>query len=110
VTRATLAVREGQNPGEFGSGWNNSGYWAGMVGEHEVFRDVHAVATLLSKGSERMERMMQADHPNGQWNPKRFLGLCMMAVAESDDELLAFCGQVNNAMLRLTFDHVYGKL
>ena len=46
----------------------------------------------------------------GTLNPRKFLGLCMMAVNEGDAELKAFCSGLTNALLRLTFDHVYAKL
>ncbi len=33
-------MREGQHPGEFGTGWNNAGFWAGSVGSHPTFEQV----------------------------------------------------------------------
>lgn len=33
-------MREGQFPGEFGTGWNNAGFWAGSVDDHPTFPQV----------------------------------------------------------------------
>lgn len=53
---------------------------------------------------------MHGDHPDRHWNPKKFLGLCSIVVEKEDAELLLFCSDVENAMFRIAFDHVYQKL
>mmetsp|Transcript_56019 Transcript_56019/g.137377 ORF Transcript_56019/g.137377 Transcript_56019/m.137377 type:complete len:291 (+) Transcript_56019:42-914(+) len=103
-------LREGQHPGEFGNGWQNSGFWAGTLGHHPVFDEVHAAAMEIAKGNPRLEQIMEGDHPGGRFNPKKFLGLCSAVVAKGDGELLGFCSQVENVMFRLAFEQMYAKL
>mmetsp|Transcript_19778 Transcript_19778/g.54941 ORF Transcript_19778/g.54941 Transcript_19778/m.54941 type:complete len:225 (+) Transcript_19778:101-775(+) len=89
---ALVHRREGSNPGEFGTGWNNSGYWTSQTGTHPVMDPLRDIALSIAKGNASLEEHMEGHTP--QWNPKQFLGLCSKA-AESDDALVrSFCEQV----------------
>jgi len=103
-------LREGQHVGEFGTGWNNSGFWAGALGEHPVLSQAHVAALLLARDSDRLERCMAADHPDGKLVPRRFLGLCLAAQRDGDAELVGFCEGVENAMLRLAFEEAFARV
>jgi len=103
-------MREGQHVGEFGTGWNNAGFWSGALGPHPVLRQAHAAAAELARGNERLEHCMASDHPGGELNPRKFLGLCLVAERDGDGELVGFCEGVENAMLRLAFEAAYAKL
>lgn len=44
-------MREGQFPGEFGTGWNNAGFWAGSVDDHPTFPQLQQASVLIAQES-----------------------------------------------------------
>eukprot|EP00484_Ammonia_sp_Unknown_P017171 CAMPEP_0197029124 /NCGR_PEP_ID=MMETSP1384-20130603/8634_1 /TAXON_ID=29189 /ORGANISM="Ammonia sp." /LENGTH=252 /DNA_ID=CAMNT_0042458229 /DNA_START=555 /DNA_END=1310 /DNA_ORIENTATION=- len=108
--------REGQNVGEFGTGWNNSNYWFGQTGRHQVvFPLIAKYAYDIVYDQEKKESTYQAhkqitkflqsilkmDHQNKQqfqlqWDAYKFNNLCELAVKQRDKTLMAFCEDVWN--------------
>jgi hypothetical protein len=44
-------LREGPLPGEFGTGWNNSAYWASVLGSHPIFSQVSPPNAWVAKAT-----------------------------------------------------------
>lgn len=101
---------EGNNPGEFGTGFNNSGFWIGnalgATGTHAIFPRLREAATDLAAGCREAEAALRAMGP--QWKPRKFNSLCEEGLECNDKELLAFCGAVQTKELLLFFEHVVG--
>jgi len=98
---------EGTNIGEFGTGFNNSGFWMGNAfasGGHAIFPALRAAAEEVVGDCADAKRMLRVMGPN--WDPRAFNRLCQDALEFEDPEALAFCEAVHGRELRLLFDHV----
>lgn len=104
---------EGGNPGEFGTGFNNSGYWIssafGTSGAHAIFPQLREAAEGLAQSvsSREAQAVLRAMGP--RWDPRAFNRLCEEALECQDGDLLAFCGAVQAKELELLFNHIVAK-
>jgi len=108
---AVVHRMEGFNPGEFGDGWNNSGYWlsnAFPTGSHAIFPKLLEEARGFAVGTDHGSREAQAAlrGMGTQWSPHRFNQLCSDALECEDEELLSFCRAVQGRELALLFEHL----
>eukprot|EP01084_Bolivina_argentea_P113431 202152_1 len=95
--------REGQNIGEFGSGWNNSNYWFGQTGNHKIifpqiakysYDIVHGNLKKLEYQKHKkittfLQSILRMNYNNKQeqkflleWKPSLFSNLCEKAVRQ----------------------------
>eukprot|EP01083_Nonionella_stella_P025833 71138_1 len=108
--------REGQFQGEFGSGWNNSGFWIGSTGNHVLYPKVAqyccaAISNEQNKYKKHkhilkfFQSMTKKDPPT--WDPYQFVNLCEHAAESQDKKLMIFCEDIANAEWRMLFDYCY---
>lgn len=95
---------EGEHLGEFGTGFNNSGYWISRAGDHPLYLQLRAMADQLAEGCSEAKSTMRAMGPT--WKPKSFNSLCEEMLLLEEDELTDFVARVQASELRLLFDHV----
>lgn len=101
---------EGFNPGEFGTGWNNSGYWISTAFascDHAIFPKLREGAQAFAVGSDHGSREAQAAlrGMGPQWSARKFNQLCEEALECEDEELISFCRAVQGLELSLLFEH-----
>jgi len=87
---------EGQNVGEFGSGWSNANYWFTKLGTHPVFERV--LKEVVSMEPQSYLNITT-------WDPKKFTRLCSEAVSTKNEKQITFCQTVINTEWRLLFEH-----
>mmetsp|Transcript_95028 Transcript_95028/g.188259 ORF Transcript_95028/g.188259 Transcript_95028/m.188259 type:complete len:305 (+) Transcript_95028:16-930(+) len=102
---------EGENVGEFGTGFNNSNYWIGNAfgsKSHEIFPELKQRAAEVFTGCAEAEsalRSMSCD-----WDPRVFNRLCAKALRSGNQALLDSCSAMQAHELRLLFNHVTGAV
>lgn len=84
---------EGENLGEFGSGFNNSNYWLGQAFYHSGGMSEHPIFPHLRRDVEDFvgdchdaRCLLRTMGP--KWEPKLFNNLCEDALLTEDPELL----------------------
>jgi len=102
---------EGENLGEFGSGFNNSNYWLGQAFYHSGGMSEHPIFPHLRRDVEDFvgdchdaRCLLRTMGP--KWEPKLFNNLCEDALLTEDPELLEFCKKVQTRELQLLFEHI----
>ena len=99
---------EGENLGEFGSGFNNSRYWLGQAfsygqSEHPIFPQLRQDAEQLVGSCHDGKVLLRNMGP--KWEPSLFNKLCEDALLTEDPEVLEFCKAVQTRELQLLFEH-----
>lgn len=123
--------REGEYVGEFGTGWNNSNYWFGQTGRHNVVFPEIAQFAYDVVYDDKLQKMQYRKHKeivkflqsilkmNGKnsqkkftlkWNSHSFTNLCEKAVQRKDKVLMQFCSDVANKEWRLLVDDCYTQI
>lgn len=100
-------MREGQFPGEFGTGWNNAGFWAGSVDDHPTFPQLQQASVLIAQESIPE---IACDLQQEGWSLPTFIKCCSAAVGNDDAALASYCERVVNVQYRLLVDHLRSKL
>lgn len=98
---------EGENLGEFGTGFDNSKYWISKAfgsSGHAIFPQLKEVATALA--SESSEARAGLKTMGVKWDPVQFNKLCADALLLEDEDLQRFCSKVQTEELLLLFNHV----
>lgn len=103
---------EGSYKSEIGTGFGSSGYWAGQAfgapGQdgtgHPIWPELRAATQKLAEG--RPDALSSLRTMGPYWNPFRFNKIVEEALLVEDEELLAFCGEVQRKELELLFDYV----
>lgn len=102
---------EGENLGEFGSGFNNSGYWMGQAfyfssgtSEHPIFPALRRDAEEFAEDASDARRLLRNMGP--KWEPKLFNNFCEDALLHEDPELMEFCKKVQTRELQLLYEHI----
>ena len=86
---------EGREEGEFGTGFNNSSYWWGVLGKHSLFSTVLELARSLAKERKECVVIQRCLGEMGlTWQPRVFLDVCESAVKAKESEVLQWCAAV----------------
>jgi len=102
-------LREGHHPGEFGTGYQNSGYWAGGVTEHPTMNQMQEVARTMAAGvaTERERELLE---PLGrEWSSQSFVRACADAMRSKEEGAIRVCNLLLNLHLRLLLEHVLAR-
>jgi len=102
---------EGENIGEFGTGFNNSNYWIGNAfgnGSHEIFPQLKERAAGVFTGCTEAESALRS--MGRDWDPRAFNNLCAKALRSGNQALLDSCSVMQAQELRLLFNHVTGAV
>ena len=98
---------EGENVGEYGTGFNNSNYWWGTVGsQHGVMGSVYMMAVEESEGCGRE----MVGKMNGQWKPIEFVNICERALRARDSVAIEWCERVQKGEILLMSEYVLNKM
>lgn len=99
---------EGEYLGEFGAGYQNSGFWLGQAkGTLAIHSDLLEEARRMAQGDPELEQHVQSH--GAQWNPRTFLDFCRKAERSGDQNKIDFCSKVMTEELRLIFEHCRAK-
>ena len=116
--------------GEYGTGWNNSNYWSGQTGDHEIVYPLIAkysydiVHGKLKKSDYQKDKdigkflqsMLKMNKQQTQsaekqfalkWKPRSFSNLCEKAVKQRDVVLMEFCQDIANKEWRFLIEHCF---
>eukprot|EP00164_Ancoracysta_twista_P012794 GFYU01020182.1.p1 GENE.GFYU01020182.1~~GFYU01020182.1.p1 ORF type:complete len:239 (+),score=43.04 GFYU01020182.1:159-875(+) len=109
--------REGQNIGEFGTGWNNAGYWFGNVGAHFLYPSVREAALRAAEslqsggggggGGGSVDEFVGSLKSGRSWNAHSFLDLCESAVQTKDVKASEYCRDVMAEEWLLLASHLW---
>ena len=102
---------EGENLGEFGSGFNNSKYWMGQAFYFSSGLDQHPIFPELRKDAESFvgdchdaRCLLRTMGPI--WEPKLFNRSCEDVLLTEDPGLMEFCKKVQARELQLLYKHL----
>ncbi len=104
---ALLHRKEGAFVGEFSlTGWANSKYWWGVLGDHPLFVSVAAAAAEIP---QEPSPLLDASRLDG-WDPYAFVDLCAAAHASGDETAMAYCRAVAEVEWDLLHGHILAGL
>jgi len=100
---------EGENLGEFGSGFNNSKYWLGQAfslgaSQHRIFAELRKDAEGFVGTCHDSRCLLRTMGP--KWEPSLFNKLCEDVLLTEDPDTLEFCKAVQTRELQLFFEHI----
>lgn len=100
---------EGENLGEFGSGFNNSRYWLGQAfslgaSQHTIFAELRKDAEGFVGTCHDSRCLLRTMGP--KWEPSLFNKLCEDVLLTEDPDTLEFCKAVQTRELQLLFEHI----
>jgi len=103
---ALVHLLEGPVVGEYGTGWNNAGYWYSSIrGNHPVFDKILKAGKELAKEfkSPAVKKFIRAQ--SKRWNPQAFVSLAEDAVARRDRDVVTFAETLASEEITLLFKH-----
>ena len=104
---ALLHRKEGAFVGEFSmTGWANSKYWWGVLGDHPLFVSVAAAAAEVPREPSPLLDAWRLDG----WDPYAFVDLCAAAHASNDETAMAYCRAVAEVEWDLLHGHILAGL
>ena len=104
---ALLHRKEGAFVGEFSmTGWANSKYWWGVLGDHPLFVSVAAAAAEIPREPSPLLDAWRLDG----WDPYAFVDLCAAAHASNDETAMAYCRAVAEVEWDLLHGHILAGL
>ncbi|CAE7449220.1 unnamed protein product [Symbiodinium pilosum] len=100
---------EGENLGEFGSGFNNSKYWMGQAfslgaSQHPIFPQLREDAEGFVGECHDSRCLLRTMGP--KWEPSLFNKLCEDVLLTEDPATMEFCKAVQTRELQLLFEHI----
>ncbi|ETO21961.1 hypothetical protein RFI_15243 [Reticulomyxa filosa] len=114
---ALVHRREGQNVGEFGTGWNNSLYWfSNTNGIEEVGNDLQNMTVKIYNSEEKfgknelLKNFVDSLTKSKKWDHSKFVHLCENAVKNKNDTNMQFCQQLINQEWKMLVDYTYRQV
>ena len=88
------------------TGWANSKYWWGVLGDHPLFVSVAAAAAEIPREPSPLLDAWRLDG----WDPYAFVDLCAAAHAAGDETAVAYCRAVAEVEWDLLHGHILAGL
>ena len=106
---ALLHRREGPHVGEVSmTGFDNSRYWFGVLGDHDAFPHVRDAAAATPASSPLARAFL--DGLGDAWDPFAFVALCEAAAGADDDAAADYCRAVQQAEWALLHERIAARL
>ena len=115
--------REAEHIGEFGTGFNNAGYWFGQTGKHCLFNDVKNMAVRVYENDLKLDKKESNGYgksgavnnfatnlKKGKWDPYTFMDLCEKSLSNNDEVVQSYCSHVMTNEWKMLIDHVYKQM